>query len=75
MNFKIGKLIAKSCDQVIIMNKTNKKALKNGLKSENFNKSNIFYADSRQQQKEILSELIRGNTTVLFENDLPDNFK
>lgn len=75
LNFRIGKLIANSCDKVIIMNKTNKKALKNGILSENFNKNNIFYAETREQQKQILSKLTSKNTTVLFENDLPDDYK
>lgn len=74
-NFKIGKEIASSCDYVIIMNKTNKTALKNGLKSERFKKEKIFFADTREEQKEILSKLIKGKTIVLFENDLPDDYK
>jgi len=75
LNFKIGKLIAKSCDKVIIMNKTNRLALKNGILSENFNKKHIYYAETRTKQKEILLKITLGNSTILFENDLPDDYK
>jgi len=74
LNFKIGKQIAKSCDYVIIMNKINKIAIKNGLKSENFNKNNIFYAQTRGEQKDIVAKLISKQTSILFENDLPDDY-
>ncbi len=73
-NYKIGKEIAKSCNYVIVMNKTNKIALKNGLKSEKFSREKIYYADTREEQKEILVKLIKGKTVVLFENDLPDDY-
>lgn len=74
LNFKIGKIIAKCCDKVIIMNKTNKIALKNGIESENKSKIEVFYADERKTQKEILSKIIEKNSVVLFENDLPDDY-
>ncbi len=74
-NFKMGKLIAKTCDKVIIMNKTNKKALKNGILSEKYAKNNIFFAETREEQKELLSKIVVPPATILFENDLPDDYK
>ena len=73
-NFKIGKQMAKHCDYVVIMNKINKIAIKNGLKSENFNEEHIYFAQTREEQKKILTKLICKKTNVLFENDLPDDY-
>lgn len=74
MNFKIGQEISKVCDYVIIMNKTNSSALTEGLLNKGFNRKNIFYANTRLEQKEILKKLVKKGDIVLFENDLPDNY-
>ena len=37
-------------------------------------KNKIFYANSRKQQKEILSALTLTGSVILFENDLPDDY-
>ena len=75
LNFEIGKEIAKVCDYVIIMNKVNSSALTEGLLNKSFKKKNIFYANTRAEQKEILKKLVKKGDIVLFENDLPDNYK
>ena len=40
------------------MNKTNQKALKNGILSEKFDKKNLFFAESRGEMSEILKKII-----------------
>ena len=75
LNFEIGKEIAKVCDYVVIMNKVNSSALTEGLLNKSFNRKNIFYATTRQEQKDILKKLVKKGDIVLFENDLPDNYK
>lgn len=75
LNFEIGKEIAKVCEYVIIMNKVNSSALTEGLLNKSFKKKNIFYANTRAEQKEILKKLVKKGDIVLFENDLPDNYK
>ena len=74
-NFKLGYMIADVADFLIIMNETNKNDIFSGAISHNFEKNNIFYANSRKQQKEILSVITTAGSVVLFENDLPDNYK
>lgn len=73
-NFRLGAEIADVADYVIIMNETNKNELLSGLISHNFNQKRVFFAKSRQQQKEMLAKLLCQGAVVLFENDLPDNF-
>ena len=74
-NFKLGYMIADVADFLIIMNETNKNDIFSGAISHNFEKNKIFYANSRKQQKEILSALTLTGSVILFENDLPDNYK
>lgn len=74
-NFKLGAYIADIADFVIIMNEINKNFLFSGLISHNFDKDKIFFAKTREDQKLVLSKITCEDCVILFENDLPDNFK
>ena len=74
-NFKLGAHIADVADYVVIMNETNKNDLLSGLISHNFNQKQIYFAKSRQEEQNIIKKLTCENCVILFENDLPDNFK
>lgn len=101
-NKKFGKLIAENFDYAIIVNKTNRRALLDGLLAggwlflkhtlaehlgfsakqlENYNipeeiDNRVFVADSLDQAtREIIPQLIRPGSLVLFENDLPDIYE
>lgn len=73
-NYKIGEQIASCCDIVIVMNKVNNIALTNGIKKGGF-EGDIYYAYTRLEQKNLLKEIIKKDDVVLFENDLPDNYR
>ncbi len=74
-NFKLGTLIADVADYIIIMNNVNKNEILSGAISHNFKRENIFFAETRKKQKEILEKITSKGCVVLFENDLPDNYK
>lgn len=101
-NKKFGKLIAESFDYAVIVNKTNRRALLEGLLSggwfflkhtlaehlgfsakqlENYNvpeeiDNRVFVADSlNQATQEIIPQLVRPGSLILFENDLPDIYE
>lgn len=74
-NFTAGKEVAKIADVFVIMNDTNKKALHEGAKVGGMSDEQIYFAKTRAEQKEILRKVIEANGVVLFENDLPDNFR
>lgn len=74
-NFKLGVAIADVADNVIVMNQTNKNFILSGLISHNFDTKKVFFANSLKEQKNILSKLVCDGCVVLFENDLPDNYK
>ena len=67
--------MAKVCDEIVVMNKVNREAILKGLSEENFNEKRIHLATSRKEQTEILKKIITKDSVVLFENDLPDNYK
>lgn len=75
LNYKFGKMIAKVCDELIIMNKTNQTALFMGAKAGGMSEAKIHFAKNRLSQIDILHRILQKGSVVLFENDLPDNFK
>ena len=75
INFSLGGKIADVADYIIIMNEINKNYLLSGAISHNFPRDKIFFASTRKKQKEILERLIIKGCVILFENDLPDNYK
>ena len=72
INFELGKMCAKS-DYVVIVGNTNKKSLEQGLIKKNFNQNNIKYASSLEESKHFFSLLTKSDT-ILFLNDLPDDY-
>lgn len=74
-NVKFGKNIAKYANIVIIVNKTNKDAIYEGLQEEGFDEKQIFFAQSLIEARIILKRKAEVGDVVLFENDLPDNYK
>lgn len=75
LNFKLGALVADVADYFIIMNDVNKNYLLSGAISHNFPRDKIFFASTRKKQKEILQLISIKGCVILFENDLPDNYK
>lgn len=73
-NFIFGKKIGMLADVVIVMNSTNRKALDDGLNISGFG-GERYYALTREEQKEIIKNIVRKGDLVLFENDLPDNYR
>lgn len=74
-NYILGKQIASVANKVLIMNETNKKALFEGLLKEKFDVKNIYFATTRKEQKEVLLQIVSKGCVVLFQNDLPDNYR
>ena len=68
--------MAKICNSVIIVNKVNAEAIKQGLENGNFNQENILQVETLQDSNAKLSEILQKNqkNVVLYMNDLPDNY-
>ena len=74
-NFLLGKEIGRVATKVIIMNDVNKKAIFKGLEESKFNEKKIYYCNSREDQKKTLKRILGERCVVLFQNDLPDNYR
>lgn len=74
-NKTLGTQIAQGCDYAIIVNATNREAIKNGIEQEKFNNSNTYYAANLNEAHAHLATILKAGDVVLYENDLPDNFK
>lgn len=74
-NFLAGTLVGKIADIFVVMNETNKAALTAGAKEAGMSDAQIFYANTRKQQQQILKQILRKGDVVLFENDFPDNLR
>jgi UDP-N-acetylmuramoyl-tripeptide--D-alanyl-D-alanine ligase len=72
VNYKIGQILATSCDKLVISAKYNAEALINGFSDAGGNKDNIAYKPNFIDAKKYVGEILTAGDVVLFENDLPD---
>jgi len=73
-NFNFGVKLAKVANIVIIVNKVNLEAIKEGIKSTGFDIKNVYEAETLDKAKTLLGGVVAAGDAVLFENDLPDNY-
>ena len=74
-NKELGHTIATSCDYAIVVNATNRDAIKSGIEEGGLTEDKYFLADSLNHAHARLSQILRAGDVVLYENDLPDNFR
>ncbi|MBR2325980.1 MAG: UDP-N-acetylmuramoyl-tripeptide--D-alanyl-D-alanine ligase [Alistipes sp.] len=74
-NRELGRTIAVSCDYAIVVNATNRDAIREGIEEGKLDASRYYLADSLNDAHARLAQIIRPGDVVLYENDLPDNFK
>ncbi len=74
-NKELGRTIAVSCDYAIIVNAVNREAIKSGIEEGGLPAEKYFLADSLNHAHQQLARILRPGDVVLYENDLPDNFR
>ena len=74
-NKELGRTIATSCDYAIVVNATNRDAIRAGMDEGGLDTSKYFLADTLTMAHVHLAHILRTGDVVLYENDLPDNFK
>ena len=74
-NQGLGEGIARCADYAIVVNQTNREAIKQGIEKGGMNPDRYFLADSLNQAHAHLATILKAGDVVLYENDLPDNFK
>ena len=73
-NRTLGLEAGKICDIIILVGKNRSKPLADGVNSTDFNRENLFIANSFMEAMEIYTRFADSNTVLLIENDLPDNY-
>ena len=74
-NRELGRTIARSCDYAIVVNATNREAILGGIQEGGMSEERYFLADSLNHAHAHLALILKAGDVVLYENDLPDNFK
>ncbi len=74
MNRNLGRAAAGCCDTAILVGKKRSEAIASGLLENGFRKEDIIVANSLEEAAELLRARVKPGDTVLFENDLPDNY-
>ena len=73
-NTNFGEKMAKVADYVIIVNQVNMAEIKQGLENKKFDMEKVYCVETLNDAKKKLQEIVKPGCTVLFENDLPDNY-
>ena len=74
MNREFGEAMARGCDTAILVGKKRSEAIREGLVSAGFPEENIRVVDSLDEGAAYMRTIVKAGDTVLFENDLPDNY-
>ena len=74
MNCEFGKSMAECCDTAILVGKKRSEAIRNGLVENGFPEKAIHVVSSLSEATDLMKEITSPGDTVLFENDLPDNY-
>jgi UDP-N-acetylmuramoyl-tripeptide--D-alanyl-D-alanine ligase len=75
MHRKVGKYAAGICNLAIIVGKTNRDSLNNGLLDGGLKQAQVIHAEHRSEAFEQLSIHLEQGDAVLIENDLPDLYE
>lgn len=74
-NKELGATIAKCADYAIVVNATNREAIKSGIEEGGMSADSMFLANSLSEARAHLATILKVGDVILYENDLPDNFK
>ena len=74
MNREFGQAMADCCDTAILVGKKRSQAIREGLHGDGFAENNIHVVSSLNEATGLLRQIVKPGDTVLFENDLPDNY-
>ena len=73
-NREFGRQMAKSTDVVILVGTKHTSPIREGLLEEGFAEESMYTVQSLTQAAQLLGDIAQEGDTVLFENDLPDNY-
>ena len=74
INAKLGEQAAESSDFVIMVGAKQAIPILKGLQNKHYPQDKTYIAKNLNEALKKMNEIIDGNSVVLFENDLPDNY-
>ncbi len=74
LNREFGRNAASCCDTAVLIGKKRSAAISEGLTEGGFDANRIHVTGSLEEATSLLGTLAKAGDTVLFENDLPDNY-
>lgn len=74
-NYEFGKQIAGSADIAIVVGKKRAEPILKGITDGGMPKEQIHRVDTLEESTKLLHQLALPTDTVLYENDLPDNYQ
>ena len=73
-NEAFGREMAGSVDIAILVGKKHTAPIRKGLLSAGFDERSLHVVGSLEESTQVLGALVKAGDTVLYENDLPDNY-
>lgn len=73
-NREFGEQAAQICDYVILVGIRQTRPIQEGLQARNFPSDRLFVCQDLNEALEQMNKLVVSGDTVLFENDLPDQY-
>ena len=74
MNREFGASMADCCDIAVLIGRKRSEAIAEGLREMGYSSDSIMIVSSLHEASELLKSIAGPGDTVLFENDLPDNY-
>ena len=74
MNREFGAAMAGCCDTAVLVGRKRSEAIVQGLTENGFPKESVRIVASLEEATALMNEITGAGDTVLFENDLPDNY-
>lgn len=74
-NYNLGLAACKECDIIIAVGKTRAVPFSAAVADSGFKKENFYITETFAEALGLLQNMTDSKTVVLFENDLPDNYK
>ncbi|MDO4357937.1 MAG: UDP-N-acetylmuramoyl-tripeptide--D-alanyl-D-alanine ligase, partial [Clostridia bacterium] len=74
LNYQFGAQMAGKVDVAILVGKKHSRPIHDGLTVAGFDEANIYVVPNLDEASVVLRQIGKAGDTVLFENDLPDNY-
>ncbi len=74
LNREFGAAMADCCDVAVLVGRRRSEAILQGLRDAGFDEAGVHVVGSLEEAAALLGTLAGPGDTVLFENDLPDNY-